>query len=1484
MEFIFRYLRYIALRIRFVVFSRMCWAVSGTSGSGELPVTSPAIWAAMDGGAYGSPPAGWKCDRLRYYESDPNHLNASFVTCDCGCGVIDPDCGYIPDGCENQTWNPVYTALECEGNVAPASKLYCRMETARCMSLPPGLHFHSSTPNSWTCIPDVYFELSDEGTSLNDCDCACGDVDPDCQLLYNNIYCADHFDENGVLLPRSWADGPTCIVDETHGNHAYCKDKSFSGALECPQLPPLAPSRIVKPGAGKGKPPPGWTCAPGLYYESEGSTGKLAYSCDCGCGVIDPDCGYVLQSCDDQAWNPRYSKFTCEGAVLDKEMMYCRLESARCTPLPPGIHERLWTCIPDAYHELSDNMTSHNDCDCNCGSLDPDCGLEYNNLNCLVNREIISVPRQKATFDSKKGIMTEATCTYQSSQTGATCFFKEIKDVEKAASEQCPQLPVTAPKELARMYGAAFGRPPSLWTCDPARYYELDPINTLLQKEGGATCDCGCGVVDPDCGYIPQSCFNQTWTPSYSALECRGEPAPLHKIYCRLDSTSCMRLPPGLHFHTDNKPNTWTCIPDVYHELSDPGTSLNDCDCNCGDLDPDCQLMYNNIYCGDHLDENGVPLPLSWDNGEACVVDSQSGIQGAHCQNQFADGQTELYCPQLPPFLPRDLVKPGARKGKPPPEWTCAPEAYYESQGGHGKRTNYSCDCGCGVIDPDCGYVLQSCSDQVWNPSYSTFKCEGAVLDKDMMYCRLQSARCTTVPPGIHDNLWTCIPDVYHELSDNLTKLNDCDCNCGSLDPDCLLDYNNLYCAVNGKVTQVLQNAAVCAYTSRQAGAECKWIPEEIELNRSAAIAVWALAALCGAICLVFVYHVVHHRKTRLIKASSFAFSVVLILACGGVCVSIVLFALPPNPNQVVPHAIRFKDMKVAALVAGFVLSTGVVLAIFFLVDPPFYQLNQFTATGGPSALAYRVRNLPTVFNESKLIAWLLYNTVFLGLVGIAVDFILAQDQLTGKMMLRAFTLLIGALTPVFVLYLPKLIIIWKEQANDSKYVSGSTSNSNNTNPSRNKGAGIKRSHQHTRQGQHINSNVEMRQLKVESQHMDSHHSRQGKMQKFVKPENRSHKSAASGLSDMEDDGEGFELQNIVLDLVSEDNDHTTDMGTLVESAKQNNRHLLDEYQRAFPQAMESALSASSISPQSASATLERRRSSSHSSKSANQQGDMLVEDLPDAPVRVVSSRTSSGPSSRPGSRPGSNVSSPEDSRSRRLPQQDEAKLARESPPTATEKKESPPTTEMADAPTNLDLAVLHLSPRKSTHMTFGDLNQPRLPDSTPSGVLDRSLPFLVLTSSPSQKRHGLQEAGKTKLTNSPAEKRRGLQEAENLEAEKTKATRSRSADSRPGRPSSNEEITLSRGQSHHSARSSVTEHTMKAPYKKGGRSVSLNQTRSRAKEDVGHAALDGSGRGQNGNSAPTAAVPPDSSQECVPSRCLLEESENVFTHYVSSN
>eukprot|EP00808_Paulinella_micropora_P031736 g49809.t1 len=989
----------------------------------QLPITDASIWAAIFGGSYGNPPPQWTCETLRYYESDPKYFNASSsaslnksVTCDCGCGlhltimlssfsfcsfhlenrglgivhavffagVIDPDCGYTPQSCFNQTWEPVYSAIECAGHFAPPESVFCRLESATCMPLPPGLHFDRTRDNSWKCIPEVFWELHDDGTSLNDCDCNCGDLDPDCQLLYNNIYCEDYVDAEGTPMARSWEKGPTCVVEE---GTAHCHDKE-KVVEDCPQLPAFRPAKLVKPGYGKGKPPPGWTCDPSAYYESEGlntvyiHTNDISfqYSCDCGCGVIDPDCGYELRACEDQSWNPRYTHFKCAGEVLNRDLVYCRLQSARCTTLPPGIKENLWTCIPDIYHELDDNMTTFKDCDCNCGSLDPDCKMEFENLYCLVNEQVISVPRTAATMRTG-GRVSQATCEYVSSQTGATCSFKSVNDIEKSFSETCPQLPVTAPAELAARYKAHFGRPPALWSCDPTRYYELDPINALNRKDGSATCDCGCGVIDPDCGYIPASCFNQTWDPLYTKLECGGEPAPVDQVYCRLDSASCMRTPPGLHFDKTKK-SSWTCIPDVYFELSDPGTTLDDCDCSCGDLDPDCQLLYNNIYCADHLDEAGIPVPRSWEQGVTCEVDASSGFSGAHC---VAQDTVEFACSQLPPVLPNQLVKAGAAKGRPPPEWTCAPEAYYESQGYRNSSLRYSCDCGCGVIDPDCGYQLKSCDDQSWNPRYSSFKCNGAVLNKEMMYCRLDSARCTPLPPGIHDNLWTCIPDVYHELSDNGTKLNDCDCNCGSLDPDCLLDYNDLYCEVNGRVEK--GEDATCVYKSQQTGAECLWKPLEVKLNQRVAEAVWALAIISVIACLSLTTSVVRHRESKLIKASSFAFSVALILACGVISASTVLFALPPEPSnricwlrwwvpciaastvfgtlfsktyrlfaifrvftpgKKVPKNIRFKDIKVAALVGAFVLGTFFLLGLYFLVDPPLYELSKYKVKGGP--------------------------------------------------------------------------------------------------------------------------------------------------------------------------------------------------------------------------------------------------------------------------------------------------------------------------------------------------------------------------------------------------------------------------------------------------------------------------------------------------------------------------------------------------------
>eukprot|EP00457_Paulinella_chromatophora_P000601 gb/GEZN01000601.1/.p1 GENE.gb/GEZN01000601.1/~~gb/GEZN01000601.1/.p1 ORF type:complete len:1258 (+),score=189.92 gb/GEZN01000601.1/:245-3775(+) len=290
--------------------------------------------------------------------------------------------------------------------------------------------------------------------------------------------------------------------------------------------------------------------------------------------------------------------------------------------------------------------------------------------------------------------------------------------------------------------------------------------------------------------------------------------------------------------------------------------------------------------------------------------------------------------------------------------------------------------------------------------------------------------------------------------------------------------------------------------TTKAGSSQCEPYEELINLSPVGQITLWILSSLVFGFCFGVCGMVVKYRQTRLIKASSFEFSVVLILSCGVVAASTVLFAITPaednwicalrwwipcvfasivfgtlfsktfrlfsifriyETKQQIPKSIKFKDTKVAGLVACFVLVTLIVLAIFFLVDPPFYVENRRAPEGqhyytvvqackiskvfvplvfslyvllltSQSWLAFRVRKLPTVFNESQLIAWLLYNTVFIGLVGIMVDFMLGWDATTAKMMVRAMALLIGSLTPVSVLYVPKLMAIFREQGNASTY------------------------------------------------------------------------------------------------------------------------------------------------------------------------------------------------------------------------------------------------------------------------------------------------------------------------------------------------------------------------------------------------------------------------------------------------------------------
>lgn len=130
----------------------------------------------------------------------------------------------------------------------------------------------SSTPSGWTCDPAYY----GEGV-VGACDCGCSVADADCS--------------GGCTAPGC-----------TDSACDYCHD-STGGDIAC--------------GGGTGGTGGGtssWLCDPTYYGEG------LASSCDCGCGIEDPDCGgagCTDPSCSASAcnycWDATGTEISCTG-------------------------------------------------------------------------------------------------------------------------------------------------------------------------------------------------------------------------------------------------------------------------------------------------------------------------------------------------------------------------------------------------------------------------------------------------------------------------------------------------------------------------------------------------------------------------------------------------------------------------------------------------------------------------------------------------------------------------------------------------------------------------------------------------------------------------------------------------------------------------------------------------------------------------------------------------------------------------------------------------------------------------------------------------------------------------------------------------------------------------------------------------------------------------------------------------------------------
>jgi len=169
---------------------------------------------------------------------------------------------------------------------------------------------------TWTCDP-TYFNASDG------CDCACGTWDPDCDLAPQ--FSIDYNETEPVYLFNCGIERPGMLCV-----------RSSSGTSKC-----LENTTV----------PIGFTCAAASYNSLDG--------CDCECGAWDPDCDQFedILNCNEQPGTTSYCDFNNGTGA------------GECTydidfQVPPT-----WTCEP-TFWNASDG------CDCECGSLDPDCSTD----------------------------------------------------------------------------------------------------------------------------------------------------------------------------------------------------------------------------------------------------------------------------------------------------------------------------------------------------------------------------------------------------------------------------------------------------------------------------------------------------------------------------------------------------------------------------------------------------------------------------------------------------------------------------------------------------------------------------------------------------------------------------------------------------------------------------------------------------------------------------------------------------------------------------------------------------------------------------------------------------------------------------------------------------------------------------------------------------------------------------------------------------
>jgi len=522
-------------------------------------------------------------------------------------------------------------------------------------------------------------------------------------------------------------------------------------------------------------PPIEWRCYPDLYGDGQ--------SCDCGCGIVDPDCrfegGEVLQ----------------DFAACDNN--FC---SAGTVPLQGAPGACVAGLCGDGFVGKGENCDDGDGPGC-----DDTCQLITEGYRCSGLGAGCGVPRcGDGAIDGKQG--------------------ERCDDGNEMAGDGCDACQ-PEPGFVCRIFGGCYpticgdGMIDFDWetqtgeSCEDGNLFEGDGCDVNCKAEEGWVCRwdgcaqalCGDGVVARGDFGDGEQCDDANLTGGDGCdASCNAEPG----WYCD-DFLGCQQVICG----------DLTISPG---EMCDDGDAQNGDGCNsicqsepgwsCGFMPGDCRQVVcgdgvmqgddvgsvyeacddANVVAGDGCDAS-CQLEAGWvcnDRGECHAIVCGDGLVDAN--GGFVPGPRPRGAKKQP--LPIDPIDPGG-PGKPPPGGETGSEQCDDANVVAGDGCSETCGIEdgwiCDVAGAPC--VMPVCSDGKVEGGESCDDgndlsgdgCTGGCKRESGWVCREPGRACEPMPSA-----WVCSIYVYGTG-------DGCDCGCGSTDPDCATPANIGDCTFN---------------------------------------------------------------------------------------------------------------------------------------------------------------------------------------------------------------------------------------------------------------------------------------------------------------------------------------------------------------------------------------------------------------------------------------------------------------------------------------------------------------------------------------------------------------------------------------------------------------------------------------------------------------------------------------------------------------